>query len=100
MMLLAPTLLLVEVMYFIPCTPLMDCSSGMVTADSTGCALAPLYPLLTTTCGGARSGTCAIGRVGMEIAPPRIISSAHTVANTGRRMKKSTNKAKHRLCQD
>jgi hypothetical protein len=26
----------------------------------------------------------------MEIAPPRIISSAQTVANTGRRMKKST----------
>jgi hypothetical protein len=26
----------------------------------------------------------------MEIAPPKIISNAQTVANTGRRMKKST----------
>jgi hypothetical protein len=30
----------------------------------------------------------------MEIAPPKMISSAQTVANTGRRMKKST-KSKH-----
>jgi hypothetical protein len=29
----------------------------------------------------------------MEIAPAKIIISAHTVANTGRLMKKSTNKA-------
>jgi hypothetical protein len=30
----------------------------------------------------------------MEIAPPRIISSAQTVANTGRRIKKSTTAAR------
>src|SRR5882724_11436001 len=79
-------------MYFIPSTPLMACSRGMVTADSTVCALAPIYPLDTTTCGGAKSGNCAMGREGIEIAPPRIISSAQTVANTGRWIKKSTNK--------
>jgi hypothetical protein len=36
----------------------------------------------------------------MEIAPARMIISAHTVANTGRRMKKSTNKAGFRLYVD
>jgi hypothetical protein len=35
-----------------------------------------------------------MGNVGIVIAPPKIISSAQTVANTGRRMKKST---KHHL---
>ena len=62
----------------------MDCSRGMVTADSTACALAPMYPLETTTCGGANSGNCAIGSVGIEMAPPSTINSAQTVANTGR----------------
>ena len=41
-MLLEPSLPLVEVMYFIPGTPLMACSSGIVTADSTVCAFAPM----------------------------------------------------------
>ena len=80
---LLPSLPLVEEMYFIPCTPLIACSSGMVTADSTVCALAPMYPLLTTTCGGARSGNCATGSVGMQIAPASTINNAQTVANTG-----------------
>src|SRR3981081_4139647 len=62
----------------------------MVTADSTVCGFAPMYTLLTITCGGARLGNCAMGSVGIVIAPPKIISSAQTVANTGRRMKKST----------
>src|SRR6266403_5058784 len=35
-----------------------------------------------------------MGNVGIVIAPPKMISSAQTVANTGRRMKKST---KHHL---
>jgi len=30
-----------DVMYFIPCTPLICCSSGMVTPDSTSAELAP-----------------------------------------------------------
>src|SRR5579872_3455270 len=89
---LVPSLPLLDVMYFMPCTPLIACSSGIVTADSTVCAFAPMYPLDTTTCGGAKSGNCAMGSEGIEIAPPKIISSAQTVAKTGRRMKKSTNK--------
>src|SRR6185436_12295843 len=71
---------------------LMACSSGIVTADSTVCAFAPMYTLVTTTCGGERLGNSAIGSVGIAIAPPSTISKAQTVANTGRRMKKSTNK--------
>src|SRR5580698_8115670 len=90
-MLLEPSLPLSDVMYFIPCAPLICCSSGMVTADSTVCALAPVYPLDTETCGGARSGNCETGRVGITAAPARMMSRAHTVAKTGRRMKKSTN---------
>src|SRR5215813_4311920 len=78
-------------MYFIPGTPLIVCSSGVVTADSTVCAFAPIYTLVTITCGGANSGNCAMGSVGIAIAPPSTISSAHTVANTGLSMKKSTN---------
>ena len=37
-----PSLPLVEVMYCMPSTPLIACSSGVVTAVSTVCALAPL----------------------------------------------------------
>src|SRR5580700_5098123 len=94
-MLLEPSLPLSDVMYFIPCAPLICCSKGMVTADSTVCALAPTYPLLTLTCGGARLGNCAIGKVGITTAPARMINSAQTVANTGLRMKKSTNMGNH-----
>ena len=36
----------------------------------------------------------------MEIAPPRIIIKAQTVAKTGRRIKKSTNKRRFRLPLD
>jgi len=39
---LVPSLPLEEVMYFIPGTPLMACSTGVVTADSTVCAFAPI----------------------------------------------------------
>src|SRR5579862_117707 len=63
----------------------------MVPAVSTLYAFAPQSELLTITCGGARSGNSAIGSVGMETAPASTITSAHTVANTGRLMKKSTN---------
>ncbi len=37
-----PSLPLDEVMYCMPSTPLIDCSSGIVTAVSTVCAFAPL----------------------------------------------------------
>ena len=41
-MVLTPSLVLEEVMYFIPSAPLICCSSGVVTADSTVCELAPV----------------------------------------------------------
>ncbi len=37
-----PLFVLDEVMYSMPSTPLMACSSGVVTALSTACALAPV----------------------------------------------------------
>jgi len=37
-----PSLPLDDVMYCMPSTPLIDCSSGIVTAVSTVCAFAPL----------------------------------------------------------
>src|SRR5215467_15173569 len=63
---LVPSFPLFDWMYFIPSTPLMACSSGIVTADSTVCAFAPMYTLVTTTCGGAQLGNWAIGRLGIE----------------------------------
>ncbi len=84
---LKPSLPLVEERYFSPSAPLICCSSGVVTADSTTWALAPMYTLWTPTCGGARLGNCATGSLGMEIAPARMIINAHTVAKMGRRMK-------------
>ena len=67
------------------------CSSGVVTADSTASAFAPMYTLWTCTCGAASSGYCAIGSVGMLTAPPITISTAHTDAKIGRLMKNAAN---------
>ena len=39
---------------------------------------------VTVTTGGASVGYMATGRVGMQMAPARMISSAQTVAKTGR----------------
>jgi hypothetical protein len=90
---LNPSLPLVEVRYFIPWAPLICCSRGVVTEVSTACALAPRKTLDTTTWGGARFGNWAIGRLGIATDPASVMSSAHTVAKMGRRMKKSTNMA-------
>jgi hypothetical protein len=49
--------------------------------------------LKTVIWGGASAGNCAMGRVGRDTAPARMISSAQTVAKMGRRMKNSTNMA-------
>ena len=53
--------------------------------------LNPAVNAVTATCGGASSGNCAIGSVGIAIAPARMITSEHTLARIGRRMKVSTN---------
>jgi hypothetical protein len=46
--------------------------------------------LKTVIWGGASAGNWAMGSVGMETAPARMISRAQTVAKMGRRMKNST----------
>jgi hypothetical protein len=46
---------------------------------------------LTITVGGVISGYCAIGSVNTAIAPAITMMIANTVANMGRRMKKSEN---------
>jgi hypothetical protein len=43
------------------------------------------------TCGGASSGYCAIGSVGIEAAPARMMTSDKTIDRMGRRMKMSAN---------
>src|SRR5712691_10617295 len=45
---------------------------------------------MTCTCGGASSGNCAIGSVGMAMAPARTITSEQTLARIGRLIKVST----------
>src|SRR6185437_3848189 len=72
----------------------MASSRGIVTAFSTVSASAPIYAALTVTSGGASVGYIDMGSVGRHTAPARMMSRAHTVAKTGRRMKKSTNKMK------
>ncbi len=42
LMVLRPLLVLEDCTYVMPSTPLMTCSSGVVTALSTACALAPV----------------------------------------------------------
>src|SRR5215213_10831731 len=74
-----------------PSTPLIACSRGVVTAVSTASALAPVYTATTVTCGGATSGYCATGMVGIARAPARTMTSEQTVARMGRWMKVSTN---------
>src|ERR1700676_4245404 len=81
---LTPLLVLEDVMYFMPSAPLICCSRGVVTADSTVWELAPGEMVVTPACGGARLGNCAMGSVGMQTAPARIMSRAQTVENTGR----------------
>src|SRR5262245_26277493 len=73
-----------------PSTPLICCSSGIVTLFSTTSALAPGYEAGTRTVGGGMCGNCATGSRGRETAPASVIRIATTEAKTGRAMKKST----------
>ena len=50
------------------------------------------------TCGGANVGYKEMGSVGMQTAPARMINRAQTVANTGRRIKKSTTRTLPLVC--
>src|SRR4051812_48628993 len=73
-----------------PCTPLICCSSGVVTVSATTCALAPGYTACTTTCGGVMSGNCEIGSRKKQIDPARTMITAMADAKIGRWMKKPT----------
>src|ERR1700738_5407798 len=64
-----PSLELEDDMYVIPCTPLICCSSGVVTVSATTWALAPGYAALTTTWGGVMSGNCETGSRKYQMAP-------------------------------
>src|SRR5690348_4139346 len=91
---LNPLFVLDDDMYCMPGTPLMACSSGVVTADSTVSALAPMYTADTDTDGGATSGYCAIGMFGIAMAPASTMTSEHTLARIGRLTNVSTNMIK------
>src|SRR4026207_1753721 len=74
-----------------PSTPLMACSSGVVTAVSTSCAFAPVEIAVAAICGGASTGYCATGIDGIATTPARMMTSEHTDARIGRRMNVLTN---------
>src|SRR5687767_1104787 len=74
-----------------PSTPLIACSSGVVTAVSTVLALAPVYTAVTCTVGGATWGYQAIGMFGIASRPASTMINEHTLARIGRLMKVSTN---------
>src|SRR5579859_3303523 len=68
-------------------TPLICCSSGVITVSAMVFGEAPGYWPLTTTVGGTISGYSLIGRFGMASSPATVISMASTVAKIGRSMK-------------
>src|SRR5271169_886164 len=68
-------------------TPLICCSSGVITVSAMVLGEAPGYCPLTTTVGGTISGYSLIGSCGIASSPPTVISIARTVANIGRSMK-------------
>src|SRR5258708_13100003 len=68
-------------------TPLICCSSGVMTVSAMVFGEAPGYWPLTTTVGGTISGYSLIGRFGIASRPATVINIASTVANMGRSMK-------------
>src|SRR6202000_1245081 len=85
-----PSLELADDIYVMPCTPLICCSSGVVTVSATTWALAPGYTACTTTWGGVMSGNCEIGSRKKQIDPARTRITAMADARIGRWMKKPT----------
>ncbi len=68
-------------------TPLICCSSGVITVSAMVLGEAPGYCPLTTTVGGTISGYSLIGSCGIASSPATVISIARTVAKIGRSMK-------------
>src|ERR1700734_161135 len=67
-------------------TPLICCSSGVMTVSAMVLGEAPGYWPLTTTVGGTISGYSLIGNDGMANSPAVAIRIASTAANIGRSM--------------
>src|ERR1700743_3486351 len=68
-------------------TPLICCSSGVMTVSAMVFGEAPGYCPLTTTVGGTISGYSLIGSEGMASNPPTAMMMARTEAKIGRSMK-------------
>ena len=84
-----PDALLLEAMYCKPSKPVIFCSMICVTESSTIFADAPGYEALIEIVGGAMSGYCAIGKLGIAKLPASMITIAITHAKIGRSMKNS-----------
>src|SRR5271156_7202541 len=68
-------------------TPLICCSSGVMTVSAMVLGDAPGYWPLTTTVGGTISGYSLIGSTGIASSPATVSRIASTVAKIGRSMK-------------
>src|ERR1700733_5418959 len=69
-------------------TPLICCSSGVITVSAMVLGEAPGYWPLTTTVGGTISGYSVIGSDGMASRPAAVTRIARPVAKIGRSIKK------------
>src|SRR5580692_6207949 len=69
-------------------TPLICCSSGVMTVSAMVLGEAPGYWPLTTTVGGTISGYSVIGSDGMASRPAAVMMMARPVAKIGRSIKK------------
>ena len=72
-----------EVMYFMPGTPLMAFSMGIIAALATVSALAPGYSIVTSTIGGAILGNKVIGRRTRAKIPKKTMIKDITMERTG-----------------
>src|SRR5579871_2883591 len=75
-------------MYSIPSTPLIACSSGVATVRAITSAEAPGYRVVTLIVGGTMFGYWEIGSVDMVARPPNTMNMFRTIAKRGCSMKK------------
>src|SRR5258706_15570765 len=83
-MVASPALVASEVMYLIPHTPLMACSSGITTDSVSVLAVAPGKDTKTLIMGGAMVGNCEVGSVTIDSTPMKTITNDMPMARTGR----------------
>src|SRR5262245_22306038 len=77
-----------EFRYSASSTPLICCSSGVMTVSAIVVGDAPGYRPLTTTVGGTTCGNSLTGRSGSETSPATTMMIETTDAKIGRSMKK------------